>query len=99
MKYTDNLNEEALRKLVNGLDHEEFCNEIMNLNRDELEHHMRTKFNKVKDEAKKIVEDVVEGIENEAISQLPEKPKMTAEETAEEHNDKVKGKPSSLEMK
>ncbi|PKK76806.1 hypothetical protein RhiirC2_707079 [Rhizophagus irregularis] len=62
----------------------------MNLNRDELEQHMHTKFNKVKDEAKKIVEDVVEDIKNEAISQLPEEPKMTGEETVEEHNTKVK---------
>lgn len=63
MKYTNNANEEAIRRLINGLDQEEFCNEIMNLNRDELEQHMRTKFNKVKEEAKKIVEDVVEDIE------------------------------------
>jgi hypothetical protein len=93
MKYTNNLNEEAIGKLINGFDQEEFCNEIMNLNRDELEQHMRSKFNKVKDEAKKIVEDVVEDIKNEAISQIPEEPKMTGEETVEEHNTKVKGKP------
>lgn len=99
MKYTNDLNEEAIKKLINGLDQGEFCNEIMNLNRDELEQHMRTKFNKVKDEAKKIVEDVVEDIKNEAISQLPEEPKMTGGETVEEHNTKVKGKRPCLYWK
>ncbi|CAB4419861.1 unnamed protein product [Rhizophagus irregularis] len=96
MKYTNDLNEDAIKKLINGLDQGEFCNEIMNLNRDELEQHMHTKFNKVKDEAKKIVEDVVEDIKNEAISQLPEEPKMTGEETVEEHNTKVKAYEKNL---